>query len=325
MYQLYEFKDWQHLLNSEKDLVQSVKSMDFRNDIPGGWLKYCPPRKVTGYGDGSLISDYGKIRENPDIAKGKWSKTAWSASVPYSGCTVVNKTRKIPKKFKESGIFHAVRTLLPSQTKKGIENDLIGTGIWCNYYVTPNNLISAHTDDEDYYYGHPHPLFVSLTLYDDEDLESEETARFQIQDSNKKWIDIKLKHLSLLIMSGSVKHRVLKYKEKDISKFRTRYNITFRTPVPAKVDIIKNFRFFSNFSRYYVQPSILIVPPELNETGKEVISVFQKTNDKLKILILTDLKRDFLLDEIKEKGYSFKNKPKNTTTNDALLVLLESL
>jgi hypothetical protein len=58
-------------------------------------------------------------------------------------------------------------------------------------------------------------------------------------------------------MSGGIEHRVMKYIG---GKFRKRYNITFRTPVKREEDIVKNYRFFGNFGRYYRRTCVLYVP-----------------------------------------------------------------
>lgn len=301
----------------EKKLMKSVRSMNWRNDIPGGWLKYSPPRYVCGYGDGSLINKNNKLyRKN-------WKYTAWSGSVPHSGTTIINKTNPIPEDFLESGIFQYARKVLKKNISEKIK-DFMCTGIWCNYYTDRDHMISAHTDDEDYYYRFSsdneyfdeEALFVSLTLYEDQLVSEDNLARFQIYDEG--WEDVLLPHMSLLIMSGSVKHRVLKNKKN--TPFRRRYNITFRTPAPRSDDIIKNFRFFSNFGRYYTIPIKLYVPENYNETAEEVIKVNKKANPYLQIEYITsEINRNHILELINA------DRPPNTTTNIALQILYEQI
>lgn len=251
---IYEFSEWREYLHiPHNSFTQLVRKFDWKRGLPGGWLKYAPPREVTGYGDGSLYDDEGNITEGK-----KYNYTAWKASTPASYCTAVAKTSPLPKKFITSGIMKAMRELL-------IKNDVMVnqatcTGMWCNYYSEIEDNISPHTDDEDYYVRNRDndTVFVSLTLYEDEDFGSHDLARFQIKKDDG-WKDIALPHLSLLIMNGSCEHRVLKANKKS---FRPRYNITFRSPVAYQIDIIKNYRFFSNFGRYYLQTEKLYVPKE---------------------------------------------------------------
>ena len=54
MYQIYNFGD------EKNELIETVRNFEWTRDIPGGWLKYGPPRKVSAYGNGSLYKDNGK-------------------------------------------------------------------------------------------------------------------------------------------------------------------------------------------------------------------------------------------------------------------------
>ena len=243
-YHIYQFED------KKNEVLESVRRFDFLRGLPGGWLEYSPPRKVVGYGDGSLYTDQGK-------KYGKhWKQTSWSGSTPATQTTAVTNTGEIPPHFINTGILKGVRDAL---RHFGAEvDDTSGTGLWCNYYTQERDIIAGHTDDENYYqrnYG-KEPLFVSLTLFEDGKLGTENVARFQIKVDGK-WKEVKLGHLSLLVMSGGIEHRVMKYIG---GKFRKRYNITFRTPVKREEDIIKNYRFFSNFGRYYRRTCVLYVP-----------------------------------------------------------------
>ena len=252
MYMLYNFNQWRDYLNIPNDeFTKIVKTFDWNRGIPGGWLVYGPPRCVTAYGNGSLYTDEGHAYEK------LYTHTAWNASTPASKCTAVAKTSALPSNFIQSGILKAIRSLL--RQNNVMVDDSTCTGMWCNYYSQPTDYISPHTDNEDYYARNydQETIFVSLTLYEDELMHYYNLARFQIKKGNN-WQDIALPHLSLLIMSGGCEHRVLKSKK---GEFRPRYNITFRTPVNHKLDLIKNFRFFSNLGRYYRKTEIIYVPP----------------------------------------------------------------
>ena len=229
MYRIYHFED------KNNEVLDSVRKFDWMRGLPGGWLDYGPPRKVTGYGDGSLIRDNGKKYGK------KWDLTAWSASVPYTNMTAVTRTHPIPQHFLDTGILREVRKAL--KQFGGKVDDASGTGLWCNYYDEQQDMISSHKDDENYYERNfeNQPLFVSLTLYEDESLESKDLARFQIKVDGQ-FMTIPLPHLSLLVMSGDIEHRVMKYTGKN---FRKRYNITFRTPVSRKEDMSLKITDFS--------------------------------------------------------------------------------
>ena len=338
MYRIYNFED------KNNEVLDSVRKFNWKRGLPGGWLDYGPPRQVTGYGDGSLIKDNGK-------KYGKhWNLTGWSASVPYTNMTAITKTHPIPQHFLNTGILREVRKAL-THFGAGVD-DASGTGIWCNYYDNPYDMISPHKDDENYYERNfeDQPLFVSLTLYEDENLAATELARFQIKP-DREFVTVPLPHLSLLVMSGDIEHRVMKYTGKN---FRKRYNITFRTPVSRKEDIIKNYRFFSNFGRYYRKTYLLFVPENI---FKDKVPRFEQilrydpsknfgiSRAKEKYLILNDksnyikalkahskfgnifisrnldINRDELMDQINKK---FKKtvRPPNTTTNHALYIML---
>ena len=339
MYQIYHFED------DSKELIKSVRKFDFTRGLPGGWLSYGPPRNVVGYGDGSLYTNDGKKYGK------KWKQTSWSGSVPYTNTTAVVKTEPIPRHFINTGILEEVRKAI--FYFGGKVDDTTGTGIWCNYYTEEKDLISSHTDDEDYYERNfeKEPLFVSLTLYNDEDIGYHDLARFQIKE-NDEWKTINLPHLSLLVMSGRIEHRVLKYTGKN---FRKRYNITFRTPVKRELDIIKNYRFFSNFGRYYKKTFMLYVPKKcfikdypmggcmynrknntcigMDGTIYKMISdgsYYQKVleahslfNNRLIIEVNPELDRLNLMSKIRNEFGENISSPPNTTTNVSLSLLLD--
>jgi len=301
------------LNDSQNKILKAVSKFDWKDFIPGGWLDYGPPRMVTGYGDGSLYTDNG---EGYGF---HYRETAWAASIPFSNTTAVVKTKAIPKNFLKTGILESVRNSLREYGAS--VDDHTATGLWCNYYSSRNHRISSHRDNEDYYeknYG-KEPLFVSLTLYEDGSNSLENLARFQIRVKDD-WQTIPLPHLSILVMSGNIEHRVL---ESVKSKpFRKRYNITFRTPVKMSVDIIKNYRFFSNFGRYYRKPYLIYLPKredkkldKLKNSYNKLGKIFYKYNLKLD--------RNSLLEAI-GKDYNI-SRPRGTTTNMALYILLRNL
>ena len=163
-----------------KLLITGIKNMNWKNTLPGGWLKYSPPRSVCGYGDGSYYTDEGK-------KYGKsYNKTSWSGSVPFTNTTAVTKPEPIPNEIIKSGILKTIRNLM---RKNNVDvDDSSCTGIWCNYYTKPSDVISPHTDDEDYYeknFRRQEPIFVSLTLYEDESSSLNNLSRFPIKKNNK--------------------------------------------------------------------------------------------------------------------------------------------
>ena len=301
------------LTNIKENLLETVENFDWLENVPGGWLDYGPPRKVCGYGDGSLYTDDGQ-------AYGfHYKRTSWSASIPINKATAVAKTETLPKKFLKTGILKNVRDSL--RDYGAMVDDHSGTGIWCNYYSQRKHRISPHKDNENYYEKNykNEPLFVSLTLYKDNSDSLENLARFQIKKENK-WQTIDLPHMSLLVMSGNIEHRVM---ESVPSKpFRERFNITFRTPVRLEIDLIKNYRFFSNFGRYYKKPYLIYLPDVSLEKIDKLKNAYQKLG---KIIYKKEkiLNRNDLIDIIQTK---FKtSRPPATTTNMSLVTLIEDI
>tara|TARA_Y100000748_G_scaffold271444_1_gene244741 strand:- start:38062 stop:39102 length:1041 start_codon:yes stop_codon:yes gene_type:complete len=332
-----------HALHDPKNkIVKSVKKFDWNRFIPGGWLDYGPPRAVTAYGDGRYYTDDG-------VPYGfKYGFTAWAASIPISTATTIGVPAPIPRQFLKTGILRSVRASLREYGAKVADHS--GTGMWCNYYSERSHRISAHTDSEDYYERNfeNEPLFVSLTLYEDGKKSLDNLARFQIRKENGDWTTIELPHLSLLVMSGNIEHRVL---ESVKSKpFRKRFNITFRTPVRYDYDIVKNYRFFSNAVRYYRKPFSICFPPNLEDKKKnkllqsykkisgrvdwseicfsDAISDFTDENNLSSKQIRTNLLEvlDEFLQKPKYRGFKRDGKrPAKTSTNMALVVLLKNL
>jgi len=269
-------------------LIHAVRKIDWKRGLPGGWLEYSPHRRVAAYGDGSLYTDKGQRYK--DLVR--WKLTAWSGSVPFSDTTVVTKAKAIPNRLVKTGIIEFLREKM---RECNIEvSDITGTGIWCNYYDERGDYISEHTDDENYYQQPPY--FASLTLYEDEQPGEENLAHFQIKEK-EKWIDVPLYHASLLIMSGGVPHRVKPQKAKDI--FRKRYNITFRTPISQHVDLVKNYRFFSNFGRYYRKTYLIFVPKTVFLDKKHI----PKENSGMKY----DREKNIAVDHEDGEIYSIKD------------------
>ena len=144
---------------------------------------------------------------------------------------------------------------------------------------------------------------------------SENLARFQIKIKNK-WKTIQLPHASLLVMSGDIEHRVMKPSKEN---FRKRYNITFRTPVKREDDLIKNYRFFSNFGRYYKVPYKVYFPKNYDEKYLQITDSFSHLVD-LKIEENKDIDRSEIL-----SIYKVKSRPPVTTTNMALYILFRNM
>ena len=255
------------LLDQDKKILKAIRNLDWKRNIPGGWLKYGPPREVCGYGDGSLYNDEGE-KYGPC-----YKETAWAGAVPLNKTTLVVKTQPLPKDLMKTNLMKQLRDVLRDYGAQ--VDDSSCTGMWCNYYTKESDNIAPHKDDENYYQRNykNQPLFVSLTLYEDESNSLDNLARFQIKDKNDKWQTINLPHASLLVMSGSIEHRVLKYGKNN--KFRKRYNITFRTPIKREDDLIKNYRFFSNFGRYYKVPYLLYLPKKPDIKYKQIIDSFE--------------------------------------------------
>jgi hypothetical protein len=99
-YHIYQFED------EKNQVLESVREFDFLRGLPGGWLEYSPPRKVVGYGDGSLYTDQGKKYGN------HWKQTSWSGSTPVTQTTAVTNTGEIPPHFIKTGILKGVRDAL---------------------------------------------------------------------------------------------------------------------------------------------------------------------------------------------------------------------
>jgi len=300
---LYSLSDPDHLI------LEAVRNLDWHRNIPGGWLKYGPPREVCAYGDGSLYTDKGK-RYGP-----KYKETAWAGAIPLNRSTLVVKTDPLPKDLMATDLMSQLRDCLRDY---GAEvDDSSCTGMWCNFYTQEGDNIAPHKDDENYYQRNykKQPLFVSLTLYEDESESLENLSRFQIKE-NDRWRGINLPHASLLVMSGSIEHRVIKANK---NKFRKRYNITFRTPVKREDDLIKNYRFFSNFGRYYKIPYKLYLPRNYEDKYNQILDSFEHLVE-LKIAYNNDFTRDQLLELLETK-----TRPPSTTTTMALYVLYKNI
>lgn len=301
------------LQDPENKILGGVRGLDWTRNIPGGWLKYGPPREVCAYGDGSLYRDNGE-KYGP-----KYKETAWAGAIPLNQSTLVTKTKPLPPSLMKTNLMKQLRDCLRDYGAH--VDDTSCTGMWCNYYNQPTDNIAPHKDDENYYARNykKHPLFVSLTFYEDESDSLENLAKFQIKNKENEWEGVKLPHASLLVMSGDIEHRVLKPGK---NKFRKRYNITFRTPVSREDDLIKNYRFFSNFGRYYRIPYKLYIP-RMEEYGlgkyEQIVESFSHLVD-LKVVYNKDLDRNKLL-----MFNHSRSRPPSTTTTMALYILFKNL
>ena len=268
-------------LLDNNNILNEVRKLEWKRKIPGGWLKYGPPREVCAYGDGSLYTEKGK-KYGP-----KYKETAWAGAIPLNKSTLVVKTQPLPKDLMKTTLMKQLRDCLKVY---GAEvDDSSCTGMWCNYYNQETDNIAPHKDDENYYQRNykKQPLFVSLTLYEDNSDSLKNLARFQIKEEGK-WKSIDLPHKSLLVMSGDIEHRVVKPKK---NKFRKRYKI------PYKVYLPKNYEEKYN---------------EILESFKHLV--------KLKIYYNQDIDRSEIL-----KSLDVKTRAPSTTTNMALCVLYNNL
>ena len=300
-----------NLIDTNKKIFNCVKNLEWKRKIPGGWLKYGPPREVCAYGDGSLYTDDGK-KYGP-----KYKETAWAGAIPLNQTTLVVKTEPLPKELMKTTLMKQLRNCLKDY---GADvDDSSCTGMWCNYYSQITDNIAPHKDDENYYQRNykNQPLFVSLTFYEDENESLENVAKFQIKNKEDKWETIKLPHSSLLVMGGNIEHRVLKPSKNN---FRKRYNITFRTPVKMKDDLIKNYRFFSNFGRYYKIPYKVFLPLD----SKENLGKYKEIIESFKHLVKLKIEYNQKVDR-KEILKILKSKAPHTTTNMALYILCKNI
>jgi len=130
------------LIDIDKKIFEGVRNLNWQRKIPGGWLKYGPPREVCAYGDGSLYTDEGKKYGL------NYKETAWAAAIPLNQATLVVKTQALPKDLMKTTLMKQLRDSLRDY---GAEvDDSSCTGMWCNYYNQVTDNIAPHKDDENY-------------------------------------------------------------------------------------------------------------------------------------------------------------------------------
>jgi hypothetical protein len=268
LYQLENYID-ENMLKKINEYV--TKKIKWNWKIPGGQLRYHPPRKVNSLGDGAPISNDGSI----DDSYG-WDKTYYTSSQNSSNISLETNSKKMPKIFCE---------LIPYLRKMFIEtyNDVKTTNFTfviavCNNYTDREHNISAHTDDNRWYPWEckKGPVLASLSLYPKEKPQTpEEYANFQVRKKKgDKWETIHMPHNSILIMPTNLEHRVTKVKKSV--KFRQRINITFRSIYPIIVNPMLNIMAVSNHNRYYRNPSKILCDIKNLSRANDIKKVYDK-------------------------------------------------
>lgn len=243
-----------------------LKTDTWLQGLPGGFVSNSPKRQVNAYGDGSCYDDCG------NLVQIGLSKTYWTAKMSQGNITLVSKPKKLPDSF--VNMIPTLRSTFKNDFDANITPNTFNIAV-CNYYTQPDMHIAAHTDDNVWYPSEcsKGPVFASITFYPHGTPTS--LARFQIKKDGK-WIDVPLKHRSLLIMPSGIEHRVLKYKQKDIPEFKPRINITFRSTYQRSDNILMNAMAISNHTRYYGIPSKLIIEQGMDQEVKnEVVSAYK--------------------------------------------------
>jgi hypothetical protein len=316
---LYDLKDY-----IPSTMITELNSYILHNikwnwKIPGGQLRYHPPRKVNSIGNGSAISKDGKL------LKGGWDNTFYTSSQNSSNITLKTPSEKMPPIFCKL-VPHLRQMFTDSYPDVKTTNYSFVIAV-CNYYSEREHHISAHTDDNRWY---PHecskgPVLASLTLYPHSKPQNpNEFANFQVREKKgDKWDTIRMPHNSILIMPTNLEHRVTKAK-KNIT-FRPRINITFRSIFPVYTNPMMNIMAVSNHNRYYRNPTKIITDSKNVTTATEIKKIYDKFllengYSPLRILVFTDKNKDkkklWKSYQQYEILYNF-----NTTKNQAIIVI----
>lgn len=254
------------------EFEEYLKSDMWLEGIPGGFVTNSPKRQVNTYGDGTSYDNKKNIVEEG------WKKTYWTAKMNQNNVTLESKPKKLPQEF--LNLVPKLRSLFKvSYEDSNITPNTFNIGV-CNYYTKPDMHIAAHTDDNVWYPREcsEGPVFASITLYPYGT--PEKLARFQVKEDGN-WIDVPLKHRSVLIMPSNIEHRVLKYKKSDEKYFKPRINITFRSTYSKKDNVLMNAMAVSNHTRYYGAPSNLIFPDGIDlEIVKDILEPYVKFSEK---------------------------------------------
>ena len=196
------------------------------------------------------------------------------------------------------------------------------------YNKGQDQVINAHTDDEDWY---PKPaIFGSVTFFPDEEPKNPaNTFRFQVKDPETgQWIDMFLPHGSVCLMCANLEHRVSKPLG-NVDKNVSRINLTFRNLLNPHIDPLGYLVGISNHYRYYGVPNLAIVPKDVyksqTETIDEILVKYMDLNPMMTLELgedneLRKKKKKILRQEIKEL-YRINNLNLNVNINKANIVL----
>lgn len=138
-----------------------VNELKWNWQIPGGQLRYFPPRKVNSVGDGSPIDSEGNLEENQG-----WNRTYWTASQNHSNMSLETKSEKLPDIFRK--IIPTLRKLFRESYSDVTTTNYSFVIAVCNYYTDREHIISAHTDDNKWYPRESPsqgPVLASYSLY----------------------------------------------------------------------------------------------------------------------------------------------------------------
>jgi hypothetical protein len=103
-------------------------------------------------------------------------------------------------------------------------------------------------------------------------------------------------------------------------KFRKRYNITFRTPIKREEDIVKNYRFFSNFGRYYRRTCVLYVPKKCFIDDIDDSNIRDLIYDRNRNVCVSEEKKEYRM--ISDGSYYEKVLKGHSRFNDRLIIRL---
>jgi hypothetical protein len=264
--------------NQLLELQEWLSRCKWNSKIPGGFVTNSPKRLVNTYGNGCKVNSQGELYGD------SWTETHWTPKMSQNNMTLTTPTKPLPLEL--SRLIPIFRECFLKTFPNAILTDNTFSIAVCNYYTDPDMYIAAHRDDNVWY---PHengnePVFASFTYYPDKKPERDEDyARFQIRDESLgKWLDIKLEHESIMIMSSAIEHRVKPFNTKR-GRFYPRINITFRSTYPIEVNPLMHLMAVSNHNRYYRMPSRIQYP---NDIDKEVVldiinryNIFLRTNN----------------------------------------------
>ena len=319
---LYQLEDYisRQMINELNTYITTNIKWNWK--IPGGQLRYHPPRKVNSIGTGAPVTSDGKLLDNIY----GWDKTYYTASQNNSNISLETKSERLPSIFCK--VIPYLRKMFRESYHDAVTTDFSFVIAVCNNYTEPEHNISPHTDDNRWYPWEcsKGPVLASLSLYPSGLPEKdEEYANFQVRkNKGDRWETIRMPHNSILIMPTNLEHRVTKVK-KNV-KFRQRINITFRSIFPTYLNPMMNAMAVSNHNRYYRNPSVILCDASTIEKAKEVKEIYDKflNNNEylfLKIIVVpgkknNDKKKLYKEYQSLEKKYRF-----NITKNQSIIVI----